>query len=135
MGNFSFFCCQKNLTVFSNSNSQNSNSNGFFYSPLQSARKVGGLEDEGKGDEIAHENANEENVAQFTTRGTYDGRVVISAKERERERLVLINERLTSGVRSPQEDSYHKDSKADAYESKDHRTDRPPVEREEKRVE
>jgi hypothetical protein len=54
------------------------------YSPLEAARKVGGLEDEGEGDEIAHENADEQNVAELTTRRTHHGCVVVSAKRMSR---------------------------------------------------
>lgn len=52
--------------------------------PLQAACEVCWLQDEAKGDQIAHENAAEEDVGELTTRRSNDWGVVVSEEENKK---------------------------------------------------
>jgi len=51
----------------------------FAHSPLNGAHYVGGLQDQGECDTVAHENPRQEDVAQLPSRCAHDGRVVVPA--------------------------------------------------------
>lgn len=54
--------------------------------PLYGADNVGWLKDEGKSHAVAHENASKQNITQLTSRGAYNGRLIVPDMEMERDR-------------------------------------------------
>lgn len=49
--------------------------------PLYGADNVGWLEDESKGHAVAHENSSKQNITQLTSRGAYNGRLIVPGME------------------------------------------------------
>lgn len=53
--------------------------------PLYGTDNVGWLKDEGKGHAVAHEDASQQNITQLTSRGAYNGRLIVPDMEMERD--------------------------------------------------
>lgn len=49
--------------------------------PLYGADNVGWLKDESKGHAVAHENTSKQNITQLTSRGAYNGRLIVPGME------------------------------------------------------
>jgi len=62
----------------------------FAHSPLNGTHYVGRLQDQGKGDTVAHENPRQQDVAQLPTRGTHYGRVVVPVGWKVKEGKALL---------------------------------------------